>query len=784
MARRRWGRRSVAESVALPHPIRWTLTTAVLLLLAVAVFLLGPYTDAKQPLPEPVATIAPWLRDPIGPAVGGIMVLLGALALRRALYARLARKPGPVHIVAFSEPQASGKKSRSFVLTDVLADFQRTLREMRLATPQSVPTDPQADTILNDVQTSLDSPGNAVATAAALLGAFFRIRHAYRVSAQLRQRSGDEPYGITVHVVMLPTGAGGEIHTVWAADWTSAAERAAHVVGAFILPRSRLARKPPWTAWRGLDLPHELFHHSQTARRYVKERRYEEAIDEYHRALKLDPQNSYLRIELAQTQEQLGLEIDAVTGYADVIALESWYDPRLWRRLRRLLADNTTGHPPSKWRTRSPNGRNALLIARYRLVARLVSAQTTADQWIRSLKSGDHCNVRRAAERAARRERLTVWLRSYFREYLRAHGQDVSGDDVERCFTEVTRSEAGLRHLIRYVGYCETQHLIEDYKWTRGRRHPGLPVTQTAISVMAVWAPIRLVAAARDPELPVDVRKWTAGANRRTDEWWPPKAEWIDGQLRRIMRRKPRRLHEWQEHYNCACAFSVAIAATADERERDRLALSAIRHLEHAVAASDSSFVGTYAQWLATGDEDLSELRSTRWFKDFLDRYLPNEASRELRPRPLLILILSRHSLVLLQRYASMRMATSGADVPGDDERRARNVVASFLQNDRDWRTRLALIREGQSLSRRLGVEKFRSPLPSFQDDDAAREISEKLRPDEGIEFADEYEAEVKSVILHRERSMADLAPTEADSNGEYWHRLHDRIHEILTWTP
>ena len=648
--------------------------------------------------------------------------------LRRGLYSRLARRPGPVEITSFAAVTDAECPTE-----DVLAEFRRTLAQMSLSTPQSIPTEPQRDSILDDVRTALDAPKNAIATAAALLGALVKIRTAYRVSAQLRVQDADYPYGITVHVVMLPGGRG-EVRTIWSDDWVDVAERAAHLVGAFVLPRSRLARRPPWTAWHGLEMPGDLFHHTQTARRFVREKRYEEAIDRFHRALEIDPQNPYLRIELAQVQEQIGLYMDALSGYADVVAIESWYDRRLWLRLRALLNDDTSGTPPGRL-TRARNGRGALVIARYRLVCRLAAADQLSEQWERSWSDdgqsrGEARNPLRATERKALRERLSIWLDSYYRQYVDTH----QVRDPMR-FVDFARKKPLMRHFLQFVAHCEATHLVSDYRWVRGRRRPGLPVTQTALNVMLAWAPLYLIAAQVD----VPVEDWSRfGRSQQPPIAWPPDPNDVDRQIAHYLRRKPAFAREWQEYYNAACTCAVALGVTSEKRDRVRYALRAVRHLERAVSSTDSGFVGSYAQWLSTGDSDLSHLRSTPQFIDFLDRYLPNEKSRVPRPRRLLQLIMSMHCVRLLQQYARARAdfwrthADRDADAAVADELNRewdlRVFVLDYAQNDRDWRSRLRLIEECHAFARRRTLPEFVTSLPSFQDDPAAHRYLEARR--------------------------------------------------------
>jgi tetratricopeptide (TPR) repeat protein len=729
-------KRSVGERVPLPHPLRWA-AAAIALFLATGVLVLPQFeTRAADLLPPNL--------DPVIPSaatrtiIAGAALVVGLLALRRALLARLARKPGPVLIASFD-----GGSVASLPTEDVLADFRSTLTTMSISTPQSIPTEPQQDGFLDDVKTIGDASKNPIAVAATLLKALLQVKYAYRVSAQLRVRRGAESYGITVQIATLPTGRG-EIETVWSDDWAECAERAAHAVGAFVLPRSRLSKRPPWTAWYGLAMPSELFHESQVAQRCMQVKRYEEALGALHAALKIDPQNPYLRIELAQAQEQLGLYLDALAGYADVVAIESWYDRRLWQRLRRLLNDDTSGRPPARV-VRAPNGRQALLIARYRLVIRLAAADGLSRQWMRSwsdewaVESGLR-NRTRAAERAALRRRLTIWLKSYFRLYLKHLSVDAPPP-----FEVFSRESSDLmRHFFQFVGYCEAMHLIYDYRWTQRRRRPGMPVTQTALNILRVWAPLYLDYA----EARVPARDWEiCGRGESTAQpVWPPSPTDLDHRLHQQLWWKPKWIREWQEYYNAACTYAVALSPlpnfpnggssspqafseARDDNSRTEPALRAVRQLERAVSSTDSGYVGTYAQWLATADEDLNHLRSTPSFVDFLDRYLPNDGWRVPRPEELLQLIMSLHATRLLYQFARQRAdfwdscgPDSDADVKDelDREPRLRDKVETYVGNDRDWLSRLVLIREARSFARRRGLPDFESALPSFQDDPAA----------------------------------------------------------------
>ena len=709
----------MAARVPLAHPVRWLVIAALLLAVAGHVGVL----DGLAGLRGWIGGSVPGGAEPVlGAATPGVLVavltLIGGLfALRRGLYALLARRPGPIEVTAFHGLADDGyAPDPSTDTAQVAAEFRRTLTEMSMSTPFSVPTSPRQDEFIDDVGTVGDS-STSFGAAVVLVRAMLRIQYAYRVQAQMRVRRDEERFGITVHLVSQPGGRG-EVATLWASDWPSAAERAAHWVGAQILPRSRLARRTPWPGWHGLQMPFELFHHSQLARRCVEERRFEEALGHFHEALLLDPQNPYLRIERAQVLEQLGLTLDAVVAYADIVAVESWHDRALWRRLRGRApdgGDRADGPPPGRLRV-AVNGRQALLIARYRLVTRLAS-QTVAEQWWRVDDYPDARNTKRTAERRELRARLRTWLEPSYAPYL----ADIGGTDEHVLFEVAVRRQRLLAHLLCHVSRVEAEHLIRDYRWWRLRRRPGMPVSQTALRVLRVWGPMLERRAAAKVEGPV----WDElRVPRLPAAVWPPDITEVEAELERLLRRKPGRLREWQEYYNAACAVAVGLGGRReDEPEALRpWARLAVRYLERAVSSTDSGFVGAYTQWLATGDDDLRSLRSLPEFVDFLDRYLPVDDLRAPPPHRLVELVMSQHAVRLLRTYATDRLAAleHQDDAELGREAHARAVATEFTDQDRDWRCRLRLVRSGQAFRTRTGGARFPSALPEFDDDPAA----------------------------------------------------------------
>ncbi|MFR9802566.1 tetratricopeptide repeat protein [Pseudonocardia sp. RS010] len=796
------------ERVALPHPVFWGVLTAFLLALAAAVVpgsLLGVLaTHSPQWLVTPLKDVT------ITRAVAAFLLVIALFSLRRTILSRRASRPGPIEITSFD-----GDDKHVPGIDRILGEFRMRLAEMSLSTPQSIPNEPQHDEIFDNVRTAVNGSTNWVATAAGLLQALFQVRYAYHVSGRLVTREGDQPCGLTLHVVVAP-GRSGRVTTFWDDDWMDVAQRGAHWVGAFILPRTRLARRAPWTAWYGLEIPSELFHRTQLARRFMSEKRYEEAIAEFGLALKLDPQNPYLRIELAQCQEQLGLYMDALAGYADCVAIESWFDRRLWLRLRHLLDDDKSGHPPRMFR-HSPNGRNALLIARYRLVARLSSASELSDQWHRSLPPQTQPpdvddgvasrapggrlphNETRAAERQALRTRLSVWLKAYYQRYADEFRPRGAAEKPPLPFEKFAAHPDHMRHFIHFVGVSEVMALVDDYRWTAGRRRPRMPVSQVALRIMEVWAPLQLSFAASRLEI---FRSKAFSEQHRRQVTKPGD---IERMLQWRLRRKPRWASGWQEHYNAACTLAVALAAKdLDGNDQDQLAMRAVRHLERAISATDSGSVGKFAQWLSTGDEDLRYLRSTEQFIDFLDRYLPNPQLRVRRPHRVLRLIMSRHTILLLERYVALRIALlerSSKEVACTAAEREellrepaiRKLILRYAEENRDWDTRLKLIREAHRLTTVLGVRSFTAALPPFQEDHAAQQFARRWAATEKHQNDRKHTCRVtdfvplyfSNVVTWRDRRWPYLAQLLVTLDPADWRRsllAPDIANALLMW--
>jgi hypothetical protein len=728
------------ERVPLPHPYWWACASLVAALASVVIF------DSDLDVAFWRSGEASQEAKTVRLIFAGVLVVVAILTGRRARFAWLAYRPGPVETAPFVD--ATGM---SVGLDEVMWHFRRTLSEMRLSPPGSVPGSSAQLSWLDVMRATAGEPRSSVGMLAGFASAMI-VDHAYRVSGVLRVRPERPMLGLTVQVSLLP-GGGGVVETVWDDKWSGAAEQGATVVAAFVLPRTRLCRKPPWTAWRGLRIPHTLLDNHKAAKELMRQRRYEEALERYYAALGSDPLNPYLRIELLQLKEQLGLHLDAAAGYADLIAVEAWEDRRLWRRIVKLLEAERRESPPR--RIGAPrHGRQALLLARYRLVCQLANGDRLARQWQPHIAVPSAAEVevaigtRRERERIILRRRLRRWLNAYYRRFVAEYG----ANPRLAATLDAGPEHSVLRLFFQYLAVEEARHLYRDYRWIALRRRRGMPVTQPSLRMMRVWAPLQLYAAERITEAngpPGTNQSLHATSNelpalRRDIEGagggWPPAVSVVHGRVARVLHSRWRR-PDWQAEYNAACTLAVSLLpvgrpAQGSETRINQIAEDAIRHLERAVSSADSGYAALRSQWLAVGDQDLNQLRTTLPFTEFLARYFPTQRPSEYIPTDLLRLLLSSHVIAIAQRYAGLRArwweaAVKRGPVVDEDrpeavlEMNARRLMRDYAANVRHWQTRLQLIEETKRLANAHGLKVVPAAVPEYAQDPVSN--SEKL---------------------------------------------------------
>lgn len=669
---------------------------------------------------------------------------------------------------------------------EIVSELLAALGDVQLFGASTVPGQQSALDVVGDL--SAVSKAASPWDLAVRIAQWFAQERTYRVDCRAAVGPGEtKKLCIEAH---SPTG-GHAVTTLTGTDWAVIAREAAWDVVAFVLPHTRLGRTPPWTAWHGQRVDPEALRLFHRARGLQREERLEESLEVFDQALAADPPNPYIRLERAAVLDQLGLHIDALAAYVDVVYAESLYDPGLLTRYRDLFPQWRSD--PVHGRRRSPNGPNALLLARYRMVCSLSASKRLADQW------GHHIpDPPRSGDADGRRHAEAVRVLNALQPLLVPYSSTIRDDTA--AATEVPDATA-LRRALQYAALIEGTSLAADYRWRHPRRwRRGRAVSTVALRFLPPWALLqyRFVEAAQapattNPPAPLLRTKLETGYLRRVDKAlfgagselsWPPACEGVQNAVNRALRvRNLGRLglwsfgrRRWQEYYNAACTFavtlghvgagpaddaaepSVAVTATGIELmccgddAHERLARLAEHHLEHAVTARDFPRTDRPPAWWHRGDQDLDDLRPLPPYRNFIERYVDTEGA-PLIPPNVAPLTMSLHVTGLALRFAELRrdiIRVSGASSPADeDEHNCWAELLGYCQNWRSWQTRAHLIHRAQALADASPHETVDGPVRyevSLQRDDcqlpenwAHRQIpagpplgaETQLRPDE-----------------------------------------------------
>ena len=288
-----------------------------------------------------IAVAIPVALPAVGNATAALALVAAAYLARRAYTGFLIQRPGPVRVF-YVRPSPSDSKSAASVgsasdcsslALQVVGALQEELGKLELDAVPSVPGEASRTNMIQEVKSAAEAK-NSVGVVAGIVAAIIPS-YAYVVEVQaLEKTSASKNSYITITISTVLRGDG-RTHRYALVDPQVVARDAAHEVAAFILPRSRLCQKPPWTAWRGYELPSSLLRSARLATELNASRAYDRALEAWDECLDRDPQNPYFRIRKLQVFEQLGMYLEAVAGYADVIRIESGGD----RRLRLGLTD-------------------------------------------------------------------------------------------------------------------------------------------------------------------------------------------------------------------------------------------------------------------------------------------------------------------------------------------------------------------------------------------------------------------------------------------------------------
>jgi tetratricopeptide (TPR) repeat protein len=717
-----------ASERSVRYPRRWRQVAgwsagllAAVLVLGATGYLVGRPKPAKPTgLVDTLAAVAG--RPTVALAIACAALLHTAWCVRRLILHWLAWWPGLIEVATLT----AGTPITDANAEQLTLGFRQRLMALHLQSPTPVPGAAAEGDFLDVLGRNGLDARNPLATLIGLLRAA-KPTHAYEVRGVLMQRAEIPRCGVAVRVLRLPSDGTPPV-TTWGETWEIALRKAADEATAMILPQTRLCRAP-WGAWRGYVMPPGLLHAFEEGARLERERRYDEALATYWRAVELDPLNMVLRLRVGQLQERLGLYLDAFATYWGM----SVTSPPL-RRANRLRGRRAN-------RLRGRRGRlerdHALLSARYRRNV-LLGGRVLAKQWVAI--PDEECGANRRDEQ---REHLRRCLRPLLQEELEDFDE---APRVARALADVERIEQARFHALRTLF---AQYALRDCTRMRNelRRRDRATLTAETVQLTELCIGWRL-----DWVLHTSARL----RDRPTTVQWPPATSDIE----RIQRSERRRSWHWHEHYNAACAYALPLL---DESlsDIDRLAERAVDQLKRATARADSDYIASRRDWVLSQDPALKGLRGRHEFEQFQFLYLPSDRPVLCRPRNVQQLESSRYVRELLVATAGRWLqawrahGTHAAAVPDitvvrewfDDERRAWDGLRDVALNFRHLRTRFELIQALRAGAARHGFARPAVRFPRYED--------EPLLDPTTCEVA--YEAEITGAD-DRLRRMAALA--------------------------
>ena len=649
------------------HRIRWWLA-AVTAGLVAAGFAVVPYlpffqgwTFVRDPK---VATVVTW--TVLQTSVVVISAVLTLYFVGRARLEAAAFRANQIDIRLFADERPDGSHDREIdSAVELTAAFKRILNESRLYTPTPVPGASSSYDFIQIVEHAGDS-AEGWWKAATKLVRLAQPPAAFTVTGTVRPGNTTGRYQLILELVRVPRFAASPL-VIEDENWPRVLHRAANAVAALVIPRSAYVRTNiHWAAWRGAKIPYELFDAYQRANHFIIHRRYDEALAEYYRAVRLDPSNVYIRLEIAALQEQLDLHLDALATYDDVITVCSRGHPKL---ARWWIGPDFARQPRHAGRGRAV----ALLIARYRHALVLGHGDSVAGSWwVRRTTAGAPGDAR-----ALRRAELRVALELRFRRYvdldvrvrpyaippekrLELHrrvlkvpvDELVVQDATPAQLAEYNQRAAEMRSYFCALSQYEIERLVADYRrFSRRWRSTWQQLTNRALDLSLVWAVVRRAMADVEPvtgAVPAPAVAYPGSRVRLADvcpdRRWPPDPRAIDETVEAQGSRR-----SWEECYNAASVYAVAMLEVGPRGERDlrdrarnprlvgpardEVARRAVRELYHAATISHSGRLSERRSWVMGEDPDLVALRGHELFRVFeMVTFSPDRAA-PLRPQ-------------------------------------------------------------------------------------------------------------------------------------------------------
>jgi hypothetical protein len=681
-------------------------------IIAISALIVVPYLvvpDKPAAAPTKVSTTVTW--TVLQPALIVITIFCGLYVYYRSRLEWNALNGLRVDVEEFTDARKDGAQPST---KDVTARFKRKLNTSRIYSPTALPGTAGSYDFIQIVENAGEAAPAGWWKAVARLLRLLRPPAAYRVSGTIVDSGASDVHKLVVELVRLPRVAATPL-IIEGEHWDRLLEQAANSVAALIFPRSKMCkRRPQWAEWWGYAFPTELFDAYQRAHEFQSRREYDRALAEFYRALRFDPTNVYIRLEIGQLQERLDLHLDALVTYDDVITICSRDDRGLaawW---------NGAGFAPE--RSGSRHRRIALLVARYRHALMLGHGDRIANQWwLREDVCGHeaHWNERQR-QRDYMRDALQRRFTRYRRTRLGIEGEDrvdeiLSIEHATPLLPKDTRDECAqaLRGYLCALAQYEFERLRADHpryqltlRFARRTRDLVDLVTARGVRLCLVWAVLRRAMAQSEAHAPVARPEavWAETApvpvapSLFPRQSWPPNPYSLRSVITIALGNVNRTI--WHEHYNAACVCSVALLrGTLKPAEATELRKLAISHLHRAAAASHSGYLAQRRTWLLREDPDLASLRGTPEFRNFELVTFSRGQPVPLRPQALHVWELVTYQTqltrclaeIMARRWRKRLLEEGASEVPGEwgsVEVDAWRHVAQLAVSHRDWKTR------------------------------------------------------------------------------------------------
>jgi tetratricopeptide (TPR) repeat protein len=635
----------------------------------------------------------------VASALAVLFLIALAWSIRRVMLSWLVWQPGRIAVPKLEAAGAATEEEAA----ELSAIFRERLTLLRLESAAPAPGAVPESAFL-DVLDGVSSSDPVSSVVRLLRGSV--PRNALTVQGALRKRIESPSFGVTVEVVQQPSQASPVI-AFWEHSWEEAARKAADGVTAAILPRTRLCIGP-WAAWRGYMMPPKLLIAYERGSLHEQDREFDQARDCYWEALRLDPTNVTIRLQLGQLQEKAGDPLAALISYLRILAFANPGRKLVPRGLHRRGARREC--------------ERAITLAKYRAIV-LFGDGSIVGHW---------CHGPTLMSGARRRKRM----RKEFRELLKPLADVRRRDPVAEAIARATKTllAAGpnatepirrdLRLELLQCAYRAANELklslsrLELRPWTRPLTRRTIDLTRVCLEqrceMMLFGRGSEVVRHGRLDKITRSVY-WAGLRPGPWTLWWP---SWL-------------RRWQWHEHYNAACAYALTLRADlpgpplydAEETVLDvvgvpryrvsadtRAAKLAIERLERAISTRDSGFAANWRDWVVHEDPDLLALRNTEEFRAFKEMYFPSDGppQRE-RPKGTAVpqhrLIESRYTRDVLYASAMRRSdawrarATTTLDRGAmqswcAQDRKLWDRILEITQRPYDWRVRQLLVEE------------------------------------------------------------------------------------------